>query len=140
MTSNVRGVYRKYLVRSPHPMMICILYLQKLVKTVVFVCGRLPYKEVMDAPRMCTISKRDVNHLAKSQRKRLLPQLPCGEFRVRSTPNFQVALFRYDLDTTSGCGYTTSDQHKNLPSALESHMINLLPAKQVVTLLQVGSC
>ena len=26
------------------------LYLQKLVKTVVFVCGRLPYKEVIDAP------------------------------------------------------------------------------------------
>ena len=96
MTSNVRGVYRKYLVRSPHPMMICILYLQKLVKTVVFVCGRLPYKEVMDAPRMCTISKRDVNHLAKSQRKRLLPQLPVGNFVSEALRIFKL---RY-LDMT----------------------------------------
>ena len=51
--------------------MICILYLQKLVKTVVFVCGRLPYKEVVDAPQMCTISKRDVNYLAKLQKKKI---------------------------------------------------------------------
>ena len=51
-------------------MMICVLYLQELVKTVVFVCGRLPYKEVIDAPRISTIPKQEVHHLAKSQRKR----------------------------------------------------------------------
>ena len=51
-------------------MMICVLYLQELVKTVVFVCGRLLYKEVIDAPRISTIPKQEVHHLAKSQRKR----------------------------------------------------------------------
>ena len=66
-------------------MMMCILYLQELVTTVVFVCGRLPYKEVIDAPRMSTIPKRDINHLAKSQKKRWLPQLPRGEFCVRGS-------------------------------------------------------
>ena len=89
-------------------MMICVLYLQELVKTVVFVCGRLPYKEVIDAPRISTIPKQKVHHLAKSQRKRWLPQLPHGEFCVRGSPNLQVALFRYDLSGTAGCGDITS--------------------------------
>lgn len=82
-----------------------------------------------------------VKHLAQSQGKKPLPQLPNGEFSIISASHFQIATFQYDTTVTTGCS-NTSAQHKNLPPTLPapaSSLVTLPFAAHVMPLLQVGS-
>ena len=112
------------------------------MKTIIFVCGRLPYKDTIDLPHVTTIHKELIKHFAHSHGRKPLPHLPTGEFSIVSTPHFQIAVFQYDTTATTGCSNTTSVQHKNLPPTAvpaPPSSVTLPSAAHVIPLLQVDS-
>ena len=112
------------------------------MKTVIFVCDRLPYKDTIDLPQVTTVQKKLIKHFAHSQGRKPLPHLPNGEISIVSTPHFQIAVFQYDTTAITGCSNTTSVQHKNLPPTAvpaPPSSVTLPSAAHVIPLLQVGS-
>ena len=82
-------------------------------------CGRLPYKETIQLPRMTTISNVVIQKVAENQRKKPLPEIPKGEFvvksfqglqiAVKSFQGLQIAIFQYDLSETAGYSESASN-------------------------------
>ena len=88
-----------------------------LKKTVLFVCGRHPWKRTFCLPEANRISVEQIQQVAAQT---TLPPFPPGQFVVvENTKDLQVALFKFK-DAT-GCRNTASINHSRLPRPIQEH-------------------
>ena len=89
-------------------------------KTVLFFCGRVPWKAIVAMPAMTRISVNLVRKALAQQGLLPPPPFPQGEFIViTNSPAVQVAIFRFRH--AAGCRTTTSREHGQLPPPITAH-------------------
>ena len=110
---------------------------EQLCKTVLFLCGRNPWKTTVRLPRGSKFSTDQVKKaLRKDGAVEVPPTLPQGTFTiVKSTHNLQVGIFKFER--TAACGTVDSIQHATLPQAIPEHKTLFAPTPQQ-PLLRVG--
>ena len=110
---------------------------EQLCRTVLFICGRKPWKTTVRLPRGSRFSTDQVKKaLRKDGAGEVPPTLPRGTFTiVESTHNLQVGIFKFEC--TAACGTVDSVQHATLPQAIPEHKTLFAPTPQQ-PLLRVG--
>ena len=95
---------------------------EDLKKTVFFLCGRIPWKAVLQIPEMSIIPLSVVRQASEDQEQSqsLLPTFPLGDFRVVYNDSMvQIAIFRHM--NAFECSSTSSVAHGQLPFPRRTH-------------------